>query len=107
MSDLPTTVLIDNWFVDRRSIGRAGSRWRRCGPLTDLEAVSTYAIQAGAAEVRGTVMATGSWSEFTPQAVGELELPAGRVRTAVRPISAGKGAVGNLKSLAFRKVGPR
>lgn len=51
----------------------------------------------GGAKVGGQVKATGSWTAFKPEALGEIELPAGKQTVAVRATTMPRGAVMNLQ----------
>src|SRR5262249_27489374 len=49
--------------------------------------------------VSGEVKATGSWTAFKPESLGEIELPAGRTTVTVRITEMPHGAAMNLKEL--------
>jgi hypothetical protein len=51
------------------------------------------------ANLDGTVKATGSWTQFNPETLGEIELPSGKRTVAVRPVTMPRGAVMNLQSV--------
>jgi len=51
----------------------------------------------GGAKVGSRVKATGSWTAFKPEALGEIELPAGKQTVAVRATTMPRGAVMNLQ----------
>jgi len=58
----------------------------------------------GGATVAGMVKATGSWTAFQPETLGEVELPAGRTTVAVRITAIPRGAAMNLRQVRLIPV---
>jgi len=56
------------------------------------------------AQVAAEVKATGSWTEFRPESLGEINLPAGRQVISVRITEMPRGAAMNLKAVRLLPV---
>jgi alpha-L-fucosidase len=96
----------EDWVSWTCKVARAG-RYRvevtyACPPDNEGSEY-TVGLDSGA-KVRGTVKATGSWSAFQSEPLGELELPAGRATIVVRPVSMPRGAVMNLQQVKLTPV---
>ncbi|HLQ38149.1 MAG TPA: dehydrogenase, partial [Planctomycetota bacterium] len=66
----------------------------------DAAAGNEFVVSAGNARLTGKVAATGpGWDRYQRQAVGELQLPAGKVRLELRPAGPLRSALLDLRAL--------
>jgi hypothetical protein len=84
------------WSCDVRRAGRYTVEVDYACPAENAGSRFTFGLDAGA-KVAGTVNATGSWTTFRSEPIGELDLPAGRQTVAVRITEMPRGAAMNLR----------
>jgi putative heme-binding domain-containing protein len=60
---------------------------------------NTLVIQAGDSKLEFRVAGTGRWADYVDKPIGELDLPAGRLRLVARPAGAVRGALIDLKEV--------
>jgi alpha-L-fucosidase len=86
------------WLCEVSKAGRYAVEVTYACPTESEGSEFTVGLESGA-KVGGQVKATGSWTAFKPEALGEIELPAGRQTVAVRAATMPRGAVMNLQQV--------
>jgi alpha-L-fucosidase len=92
------------WSCDVRRPGRYGVDVDYACPPENAGSRFTVGPEGGATVV-GTVKATGSWTAFKSERLGEIELPAGKPVLAVRVTEMPRGAVMNLRRVRLVPLG--
>lgn len=92
-----------SWTLNVSTAGRYKAEISFACPPENAGTTYTLGIENGE-RLDGTVRATGSWTTFQTETLGELILPAGRVVLSVRIINIPRGAAMNLKSVTLTPV---
>jgi len=86
------------WPCEVSKAGRYAVEVTYACPAGNEGSEFTVGLESGG-KVGGQVKATGSWTAFKPEALGQIELPAGRQTVAVRATTMPRGAVMNLQQV--------
>jgi alpha-L-fucosidase len=86
------------WLCEAPKAGRYAVEITYACPPENEGSEFTVGLASGA-KSSGQVKATGSWTAFKPEALGEIELPAGKQTIAVRATTMPRGAVMNLQRI--------
>lgn len=92
-----------SWTLNVAAAGRYKVEIIYACPPENAGTTYTLGIENGE-RLDGTVRATGSWTTFQTETLGELTLPAGRVTVSVRIVNIPRGAAMNLKSVTLTPV---
>jgi len=91
------------WMLHLPAAGRYQAEINFACPPENAGTTYTLGVENGE-RLNGTVRATGSWTAFQTEPLGELNLPAGRVVFSVRIRNIPRGAAMNLKSITLLPV---
>lgn len=92
-----------SWTLNVSNSGRSKVEVSFACPPENAGTTYTFGIENGE-RLNGTVRATGSWTSFQTETLGELMLPAGRVVVSVRIVHIPRGAAMNLKAVTLTPI---